>query len=87
MEKVIYALCTLTAALCAGLLLRSYAASGFRLLLWSGLCFVGLAISNLVLIIDRITPPDLDLSTWRLSVALISVMLLVVGLVLESDRK
>ena len=86
MERLIYGLCFLTAALCAGLLLRGYVASRFRLLLWSGLCFAGLAINNMMLILDRVIFPEHDLSIWRLGIALLSVMLLVIGLVMESDR-
>ena len=86
MEKLIYGLCTMTAMLCAWLLMRSYAATRFRLLLWSGLCFAGLALNNVMLIVDRVLVPDVDLSTWRLVIALVATMLLVIGLVLESDR-
>lgn len=86
MEKLIYGLCTMTAMLCAGLLLRGYARSHVKLLLWSGLCFVGLAINNAMVILDRVVLPEVDLSIWRLSTAFLSVMLLVIGLILESDR-
>jgi hypothetical protein len=86
MEKLIYSLCTMTAMLCAWLLLRGYARSQVKLLLWSGLCFVGLAINNAMVILDRVALPDADLSTWRLATAFLSVMLLVIGLVFESDR-
>ncbi|GEM_PF-4466205 len=41
MAALFYPLCTLTAALCAWLLLRSYYRSRYRLLLWGGLCFAG----------------------------------------------
>jgi len=41
---VIYSLCALTALACAILLLQAYRRGGYRLLLWSGLCFVGLTV-------------------------------------------
>jgi hypothetical protein len=87
MDKLIYALCTLTAALCALLLLRGYLRTRFRLLLWSGACFVGLTANNVLLVLDRIVLPDVDLLPWRLCVALAAVLLLVFGLVIEGDAR
>jgi hypothetical protein len=84
MDKLIYGLCALTALSCAVLLLRSYARGRVRLLLWSGLCFVGLTANNILLIVDRLLFTAVDMSIWRLSVALVAMLLLVVGLVLES---
>jgi len=57
MAGLIYGSCALTALLCAGLLLRAYRHSGYRLLLWSGLCFVGLTLNNLLVVIDKILFP------------------------------
>ena len=57
MAQAIYILCALTALACASLLLRSYFKSGHRLLLWSGLCFVGLSVNNLLLTLDRLALP------------------------------
>lgn len=85
MDKIIYTLCALTAAACAVLLLRAYVRNRFRLLLWSGLCFVGLTLNNGLLVLDRLVFPQVDLSTWRLVVALVAVVLLVGGLILEGD--
>lgn len=85
MDKLIYTLCALTAAAAAGLLLRAYLRTRFRLLLWSGLCFVGLTLSNVLLVLDRFVFPQTDLSTWRLASGLVAVLLLVGGLILEGD--
>lgn len=85
MGPAIYSLCTLTALLCAYLLLRGYAQSKVHLLLWSGLCFVGLAASNLMLVLDRLVYPDVDLTVYRLLLALVGMTLLVVGLIWERD--
>ncbi len=86
MEPAIYALCALTALLCAVLLLRGYLRSRFRLLLWSGLCFVGLTLNNVMLVLDKTVFPDVDLSVWRTSLAFVSMLLLVAGLIMEHDR-
>ena len=62
MAAIIYSLCALTALGCALLLLRGYRRSRYRLLLWSGLCFAGLTVNNLLLVIDKVALPDGDLS-------------------------
>lgn len=85
MEKLIYALCTMTAFACAWLLLRAYARSRARLLLWSGLCFVGLTANNLLVFLDRLVFTQADLALPRLALALASVLVLLVGLVMEGD--
>ena len=86
MAKAVFLLCALTSVACAVLLLRGYARSASRLLLWSGLCFVGLAINNGMLVIDRVLlPDDIDLSVWRQIPALVGVALLLYGLVLDAD--
>jgi heme/copper-type cytochrome/quinol oxidase subunit 4 len=84
MGTVVFALCALTSAACAFLLLRGYGRSGARLLLWSGLCFVGLALNNLLLFFDMRVVPDTDLSVWRTLPAMIGLGVLLYGLVWES---
>ena len=84
MHKLLYALCAMTAASCAWLLLRGYLATRFRLLLWSGLCFVGLTANNMILILDRLVFLDVDLSIWRLGATMIAMLLLLYGLIVDS---
>ena len=56
----VYILGTLVALACAVLLLRGYLSGRHKLLLWSSLCFFGLAISNfLVFSISLCSPPRL----------------------------
>lgn len=85
MAETVYLLCAATSAACAFLLLRGHHRTGTSLLLWSGLCFVGLALNNAILVIDLILVPDVDLSTWRLVPAVVGVALLIYGLVWESE--
>ncbi len=85
MGQFIYAGCALTAFMCAWMLLRSYFRMRHRLLLWGGLCFIGLSLNNLLLVLDRIVFADIDFSTWRLLTALVAVLLLLGGLVLEGE--
>jgi hypothetical protein len=83
MEKIIYSLCALTAAACATLLLRRYLQTRFRLLLWSGLCFAGLTLNNMLLVADRLIFTTVDLSTWRLAMGLAAIVLLLWGLIMD----
>jgi Family of unknown function (DUF5985) len=85
MALLTYSLCALTSLLCAVLLLRGFARTRTRLLLWSGLCFVGLTLSNFVLVLDRIVYPEIDLSVVRLCAAFVGLLLLLFGLVWESE--
>lgn len=86
MLAVVNALGTLTVGLCAFLLLRAYARVRQRLLLWSGLCFTGLTVANAVLFTDlALVPSDISLYTLRLAIAAFSVLLLLYGLIFESD--
>ncbi|HYJ35110.1 MAG TPA: DUF5985 family protein [Rhizomicrobium sp.] len=85
MSSLIYGLCALVALLCAWLLLAAWRRQGHRLLLWSGLCFAGFTINNVLLILDKLVLPDLDLSLWRISVAVISIGILLYGLVWDAE--
>ena len=84
MHEIVYVLCAVTSLLCAGLLGRSYFRAPTRLLLWSALCFVGLAINNILLVVDLMFVPDTDLSVSRTGSAGVALLLLVIGLVWES---
>jgi hypothetical protein len=85
MAAAVYVLCFLTSLACALLLLRGYKSSRVRLLLWSGLCFIGLALNNLLLFADRIIWPETDLSILRSLPALLGLMALIYGLVWEGE--
>lgn len=82
-EPLIYALRALTTLLCAVLLLLSYARGRQRLLLWSGLCFCGLALSNVLVFVDLVLLPQVDLFRWRIGTGIIGVGFLLYGLIWE----
>jgi hypothetical protein len=84
MAPLIYTLCMLTSLACAWMLLRGYTVSRHRLLLWSGLCFVGLTLSNFLLVLDLVVYPELDMSTLRMAVALVAISMLLFGLIWEN---
>ena len=82
MAELVYLLCMATSAMAAGLSIRSYLASRSRLLLWSSLCFVGLALNNALLFVDLVlTPPTVDLTAARGLIALGAMGLLIFGLI------
>jgi hypothetical protein len=81
---LVYVLCALTSTACAFLLLRGYARSRVRLLLWSGLCFAGLALNNVLLVVDKRVVPEMDLSVWRTLPALAGVAILLYGFVWDT---
>ncbi|MBA3502002.1 MAG: DUF5985 family protein [Myxococcota bacterium] len=83
MAEAVYLLCALTSMFCAGLLWRSYRRQRTRLLMWSTACFVGLAINNILLFVDLVLVPDVNLSLARSGTALVAVALLVIGLTWE----
>jgi len=85
METAVYVLGVLTSSLCAWLLLRGYASVKKKLLLWSGFCFVGLTISNLLVFLDLVLFPEIDLYRWRLISAAIAMITLLYGLIWESE--
>ena len=86
MAAPIYSLCAMAAAICAYLLLQAYRRGGYRLLLWSGLCFVGLTLNNILLVIDKvILPTEVDLAMPRVLTALFAMMILLYGLIWDTE--
>jgi hypothetical protein len=83
MAEAVYTLCALTSLLCAVLLVQSWGRTRARILLWSSLCFIGLALNNLLLLVDLVFVPDVDLSRMRALTAVGSLLVLLVGLVWE----
>jgi hypothetical protein len=85
LQAAIYILCLLTSLSCAWLLVRSYGRSRARLLLWSALCFSLLAVNNLLVVIDLLVLPSVDLVPFRHIAALAAVSTLLVGFIWEVE--
>jgi len=47
-------------------------------------CFAGLTVNNLLLLVDLIVVPAVDLSLWRSTIALAAMVVLIYGLVWET---
>ena len=85
MAAIVYLLCAATSLACALLLLRAYKHSRVRLLFWSGLCFVGLALNNALLFVDLKVFPQTDLFLLRSLPALVGLLLLIYGLIWDTE--
>jgi hypothetical protein len=83
--QTIYTLCTLTSLACAWLLFASYRRTRHRLLFWSGSCFAVMTVNNVLLVLDKLVLPDVDLVPARLVTALIAISLLLFGLIYEKE--
>ena len=85
---IVYLLCFLTSLACAWLLGRSYHQNRTRLLLWSSICFMFLALNNLALVLDLVVwPTSVDLRLARLALALAAIVSLIWGFVWEVEEE
>ena len=83
MAETVYLLCAATSIVCGVLLLRGYHLSKTQLLFWASLCFLGLAINNVILFVDLIILPGVDLFWWRTLPAIGGMVILLYGLISE----
>ena len=83
MPQLVYALCGLTSVICALLLYRQYRSTPGQLLFWSAVCFGCLAFSNVLLFIDLVMLPQVDLSMLRNLITLLGVGMLLAALIWE----
>jgi hypothetical protein len=82
---IVFVLCSLTSGVCALLLFRAHARTKTRLLFWCALCFVLLAISNVLVLADILTPPITNLIAFRQLAALGAVAVLIYGFIWEVE--
>jgi hypothetical protein len=85
MPALVYTLCFVTSTLCAGLLLVSYLRTRMRLLLWSAISFICLAINNFFVLGDLILFPDVNLLPVRYAAAIAAVSVLIYGFIWEVE--
>ena len=84
MAKTVYILCGLTSLACAILLFRQYRRTRGGLLFWSTLGFVCFALTNILLFVDLVVLPNIDLSPLRSALTLLGMLMLLYGLIRES---
>ncbi|GIL41064.1 DUF5985 family protein [Roseiterribacter gracilis] len=86
LKSGVYLLCFAASSLCMILLARAWRSSRNRLLLWSALCFVFLALNNLLLFVDlSVFPVEIDLRPLRLLTAVAAIGVLLYGFIMETD--
>ena len=85
MPALVYTLCFVAAAMCAALLFQSYLRNRTRLLLWSSLSFICLAVNNFFVLGDMILFPEVNLLGWRYVAALAAVCILIYGFIWEVE--
>lgn len=85
MLGVIYLLCAATSIVCAVLLYRGWRRTRARLLLWSTVCFAGLALNNVLLVVDTRVVPQVDLAIVRVLPAVIGAAALLYGLIWDAE--
>lgn len=81
----VYLLCLATCLFCVVLLVRGYIRTRGQLLFWTALCFVGLAVNNLLLFIDLAILPAVDLSVPRHLSTLAAIGVLLYGFIWQSE--
>ena len=79
LKVVLYLLATLTCLACTVLLGREFLRTRARLLLWSTLCFVGLSVNNVLVFLDLVIYPDIDLRMPRILASLGGMLFLLYG--------
>jgi hypothetical protein len=83
--SLVYLLSLATSAVCAALLARAYMRTKTPLLLWSALCFAFLALNNLLVVVDILVLPEMDLTAFRNVSSLIGISILLYGFIWETD--
>lgn len=86
-RAAVYLLCFGTSTACAVLLARSYSRTRARLLMWSSLCFVFLALNNLFVVIDLLIIRDVSLQLPRLALSTCAVFVLLFGLIWDLEER
>jgi hypothetical protein len=84
MPPLVYALCALMSLICTVLLWRSYRKGRQRILLLVGLCFGGLTLHNLLLFLDLVVLPSLNLALLRSSIGFGAMAMLLFVLIWEA---
>jgi hypothetical protein len=84
-QFMLFLLAAMTSFGCMVLLFRGYTRTGVRLLLWSAFCFIFLTMNNVLLFVDNIVFPQVDLRLFRLGAALAGVACLLYAFIWEAE--
>ena len=84
MAAIVHVLCAVTSLACATLLLRRYGQRRVSFLFWSGLGFAGFALGNIMLVVNTMVLPAVDLSLLRSLPVLAGLAVLLYGLIWDT---
>ena len=84
--ELTYALCAVTSLIAAALLFRQYRATRTRLLFWSFIGFIGLALNNVLVFVDLVLVPTTDLALVRTLAGAVGLLALLYGLIWSAHR-
>ena len=85
LKFTLYSLAIVTSLGCTVLLVRGYRTRRYPLLLWSAICFACLTANNVLLFVDMLVVPSVDLRLWRLLTALTGVVCMLYAFIWESE--
>jgi hypothetical protein len=81
MPGLVYILCAITSLVSAVLLLRGAITRRTPLLFWSSLCFFAMALNNVLLYVNFVVLPEVDLLVAARIVTVVGIVLLNIGLI------
>lgn len=84
-REALYVLAILTSTACTVCLFLGYSRWRLRLLMWSALCFAALTVNNILLFVDLVIFPGIDLRPARLIAALAGTMILLYGFIWDAE--
>lgn len=82
---VVSSLAVLMSVACTLMFLRTYARTALRLFWWTALCFVCLSVNNVLLFINFVLLPELDLRLYRFASSAAGLVFLLYGLIVEAE--
>lgn len=85
LRVALYSLAIVTSLACTVLLVRGYRRHSYPLLLWSAACFAFLTLNNVLLFMDLIALPAVDLRIWRLLASLAGILSMLYGFIWEAE--
>jgi len=81
----VFLLIFVTCVVCLALLVVAYRRTRTRLLLWSAICFVFLAINSALIVLDLLILPDMNLQLYRHLATLTAISVLLIGFIWDVD--
>lgn len=82
----VYFLCLIASCSCAALLIRAYRRNRTKIVLWTAVGFIFLALNNLCLVADMVWFPSVYLLPLRQVTALLAICVMIYAFIWEVDK-